>query len=177
MSGENKLESGSGLNLADNLASNLGVFSIKPIAKYLSGARCTLKVGGRIIGFAFSVSWTVETKVTEILTIDNYEPHELAPSRIDVHGSISGFRIPGSGPGQLYMQSDVLNFLHQPYIEIEVRDSQTDEIIFMTKRAMITNRQEAIKTNSLAELTLQFKAIGFRDELTPEPPKEPPKTL
>jgi hypothetical protein len=170
MAGENKLESPGGFDLANNLASNLNVFSIKPIAKYLSGARCTLKVGGRIVGFAFSVSWTIETKVTEILTIDNYEPHELAPSRVDVHGSISGFRIPGSSPGQLHMQPDVLNFLHQPYIEIEVRDSQTDEIIFMTKRAMITNRQEVVKTNSLAELTLQFKAIGFRDELTPEPP-------
>jgi hypothetical protein len=171
MSGENKLESGSGFNLAENLASNLNVFSIKPIAKYLSGARCTLKVGGRIVGFAFSISWNIDTKVTDILTIDNYLPHELVPTRIDVSGSISGFRIPGSGPGMLSMQSDVLNFLHQPYVEIEVRDSQTDEIIFMTKKAMITNRQEAIKTNSLAELTLQFKAIGFRDELSPEPPK------
>ena len=171
MAGENKLESGSGFDLANNLASNLNVFSIKPIAKYLSGARCTLKVGGRIVGFAFSISWNIDTKVTDILTIDNYMPHELAPTRIDVSGSISGFRIPGSGPGILNMQSDVLNFLHQPYMEIEVRDSQTDETIFLTKRAMITNRQEAIKTNSLAELTLQFKAIGFRDELTPVPPK------
>lgn len=171
MAGENKLESGSGFDLANNLASNLNVFSIKPIAKYLSGARCTLKVGGRIVGFAFSISWSIDTKVTDILTIDNYMPHELAPTRIDVSGSISGFRIPGSGPGMLNMQSDVLNFLHQPYVEIEVRDSQTDEIIFLTKKAMITNRQEVVKTNSLAELTLQFKAIGFRDELTPTPPK------
>lgn len=174
MSSNNKIDNPSIVGtLVENAASNLNIFSAKPIAKYLSGARCSLKVNGRLIGFAFSISWNIDTRVTEITTIDNYLPHELAPSRIEVSGSIANFRIPGSGPGVLNMQSTVLNFLQQPYIEIEVRDSQTDEIIFLTKKAMITNRSEAIKSNSLAEMTLQFRAIGFRDDHTPIPPIAP----
>ena len=172
MSSNNKIDNPASIlsTLAENTASNLNIFSLKPIAKYLSGARCILKVNGRLIGFAFGINWSIDTRVTEINTIDNYMPHELAPSRIEVSGSITNFRVPGSGPGVLNIQSTVLNFLQQPYIEIEVRDSQTDEIIFLTKKAMITNRSEAIKSNSLAEMTLQFRAIGFRDDHTPLTP-------
>jgi len=162
------------LSPVDALVNNIveqfgGIFSIKPMAKYLSGARCTLRMNGKIIGFAFSIQWNIATDATEINTIDDYMPYELAPSRITVSGSISGFRIPGSGPGQQLLQTDSLNFLYQRYIEIEVRDSQTNNLIFITRRALITSRSESIKTNSLAEMTLNFKAIGFADE---RPPKQ-----
>jgi hypothetical protein len=170
---DNKLDSGQGLvsGLAGNLASNIdGIFSIKPMAKYLSGARCTLKINGKIIGFAFGISWNIETSVTEINTIDDPLAYELAPQNIAVTGQISGFRIPGSGPGQMLIQGDVLSFVHQRYVEIEVRDTQTDNLIFLTKKAIITNRSESIRTDALAEMTLNFKAIGFADERTPKLP-------
>jgi hypothetical protein len=170
---DNKLDSGQGLvsGLAGNLASNIdGIFSIKPMAKYLSGARCTLKINGKIIGFAFGISWNIETSVTEINTIDDPLAYELAPCNISVTGQISGFRIPGSGPGQMLIQGDVLSFVHQRYVEIEVRDTQTDNLIFLTKKAMITSRSENIRSDALAEMTLNFKAIGFADERTPKLP-------
>ena len=157
--------------LLNNAASNIeGIFSIKPMAKYLSGARCILKVNGKIVGFAFAISWNIETSVTQIDTIDDPLPYELAPANITVNGTISGFRIPGSGPTQQLIQGDVLSFVHQRYIEIEVRDTQTDNLIFLTKRAMITNRSESIRTDALAEMTLNFKAIGWADERTPKLP-------
>lgn len=174
MSNFNKIEDSSfnvGNSVSQNLASNIeGIFSTKPMAKYLSGARCVLRVNGKIIGFAFAISWDIRTSVTEINTIDDYMPYELAPQRIEVNGAISGFRIPGSGPTQQLMQTDILNFLHQRYIEIEVRDSQTDNLIFLTQRAIITSRTENIKTDSLADMTLSFKAIGWVDERTPKDP-------
>lgn len=100
----------------------------------------------------------------EITTIDNYLPHELAPSRIEVNGTISAFRIPGSGPGAMKMQTDMLSFLQQRYIDIEVRDSQSDNLIFKTNKALITRRSESMKTGSLADMSLEFRAIGFVDE-------------
>jgi len=156
-------------DIFDNAASNLtSIFSIKPMAKYLSGARCVLRVNGKIVGFAFGISWKIDTAVTEIRTIDDYFPYELAPQQISVEGTISGFRIPGFGPGKELMQTDALAFLHQRYIEIEVRDSQTDNLIFTTKRALVTSRSENVKANQLADMTLNFKAIGWADERTPD---------
>ena len=170
---DNKLDNSQGLvgGLAANLAENInGIFSIKPMAKYLSGARCILKVNGKIVGFAFGISWNIETSVTEINTIDDPLAYELAPENITVTGQISGFRIPGSGPGVQLIQGDILSFAHQRYIEIEVRDDQTDALIFLTRKAMITNRSENIRSDALAEMTLNFKAIGWADERTPKLP-------
>lgn len=170
---ENVLDNDKSLiqKLGANAASNIeGIFSAKPMAKYLSGARCTLKVNGKIIGFAFAISWNIKTMVTEINTIDDYLPYELAPQRISVDGAISGFRIPGSGPSQQLIHTDIESFLHQRYIDIEVRDTQTDNLIFLANKAMIVSRSEDIKTDALADMTLQFKAIGWVDERSPKLP-------
>ena len=170
---ENRLDNdpSAAQRVGQNLVSNIeGIFSTKPMAKYLSGARCVLRIDGKIVGFAFAISWNIKTAVTEINTIDDYLPYELAPQRITVEGAISGFRIPGSGPTQKLIQTDIESFLHQRYIDIEVRDSQTDNLIFLANRAMITGRQENVKSDALADMTLSFKAIGWLDERSPKLP-------
>ena len=157
--------------LANNLASNVtGLLSTRPQAKYASGARCLLKVNGKLVGFAFGISWRITTQVTEIRTIDNYLPYELAPQMITVDGTISALHIPGQGIGAQLWQPDVLNFLSQQYISIEARDSSTDQLLFYTGEAMITSRTEDIRIDQLANVTLTFKAIGFRDERAPAVP-------
>lgn len=173
MGGKNKIDNNPSVieRVGQNALTNLeGIFSLKPMAKYLSGARCVLRMNGKIVGFAFGISWNITTDATEINTIDDYLPYELAPSRITVTGQITGFRIPGSGPGQQLLQPDVLSFLHQRYVEIEVRDSQTDNLIFLTKKALITNRSESVRSDALAEMSLNFKAIGYADERIPQVP-------
>jgi hypothetical protein len=170
---KNAIDDGQGLleKLAGNAVSNIdGIFSLKPMAKYLSGARCIIKINGKIAFFAFAISWNIETSVTEINTIDDPLAYELAPSNIRVSGTISGFRVPGSGPTQQLIQGDVLSFVHSKYVEIEVRDSQTDNLIFLTRKAIITGRSENIRTDALAEMTLNWKAIGWADERTPKLP-------
>ena len=158
-----------GTQLADNLASNVsGIFSTKSAARYASGARTTMKINGKISGFAFGVSWRINTAVTEINTIDDVFPAELAPQRINVEGTISALHIPGQSAGTELWQPDALNFLFQQYITIEVRDSATDQLLFYTSKAMITSRVEELRVDSLANVTLSWKAIGFQDERKPE---------
>ena len=153
----------------DNIASNVtGIFSTKSAARYASGARTTLKINGKVSGFAFGVSWRINTAVTEINTIDDYFPAELAPQRISVEGSVSMLHIPGQSAGTELWQPDALNFLFQQYITIEVRDSATDQLLFYTSKAMVTSRAEDIRVDSLANVTLQWKAIGYQDERKPE---------
>ena len=158
-----------GTQLANNLAQNIsGIVSTKQTAKYASGARTILKINGKPCGFAFGVSWRITTMATELQTIDDVFPAELVPQRVSVEGTISALHIPGQGVGQQLWQPDALNFLFQQYITIEVRDSATDQLLFYTSKAMITSRQEDIRVDQLANVQLNFRAIGFQDERKPE---------
>jgi hypothetical protein len=160
-----------GTSLANNVASNIsGILSTKPSAKYASGPRCALKINNQLVGFAFDFSFRMNTTVVEVNTIDDYLPYELAPQRITCEGTISALHIPGTSAGTLLWQPDILNFLFQQYISIEVRDSATDQLLFFTDKAMITSRAEDIKVDSLAQVQLSWRAIGFRDERAPELP-------
>lgn len=158
-----------GQRLTDNVASNVsGIFSTKQSAKYASGARCILKINGRVSAFAFGISWKITTSVKELLTIDDYFPVELIPQRVRVEGTISALHIPGTSAGTELWQPDALNFLFQQYIKIEVRDSATDQLLFYTDKAMVVSRAEDIKVDSLASVSLQWIAIGFQDERPPK---------
>lgn len=155
-------------DITKNLNSNVnGIFSTKPAAKYASGARTVIKINGKIASFAFAVSWRITTQVTEIQTIDDYLPYELAPQRVTVEGTISALHIPGQSPGTELWQPDALNFLFQQYLTIEVRDT-TDQLLFYTSTAMITSRSEDIRVDALSNVQLSWKAIGFQDERKPE---------
>lgn len=155
-------------NIVDNVASNVaGVFSTKPSARYASGARCILKINGKIAAFAFGIAWRINTPVVEINTIDDYFPHELAPQRVTVDGTISALHIPGQSAGTEMWQADAINFLFQQYLTIEVRDT-TDQLLFYTNKALITSRAEDIKVDSLSNVQLTWRAIGFQDERKPE---------
>lgn len=159
-------------SIADNAIGSAigGVLSTRPSARYVSGARCILKVNGQLIGFAFGISWNINNSITRINTIDDYNSWELAPKRVDVTGTISCLHIPGQGAGASLMQADVLSFLFQNYITIECRDSRTNQLLFLTDKAMVTSRNQSVSVESLSTVTLNWEAIGYQDERTPNPP-------
>ena len=159
-----------GKRVEDNVRKQFQPLVGRPTAKYASGARCILKINDEICGFAFGITWRIVTQSIEINAIDDPFPHELAPQRITVDGTISALHIPGEGVGVKLWQPDVLNFLFQRYITIEVRDTVTDALLFYTDKAMITSRQEDIKVDSLASVQLSWRAIGYNDERKPAPP-------
>jgi hypothetical protein len=159
-------------NALTNAISNLsGIISTKPTAKYASGARCVLRINGDIVGFAFAISWRINTMAVEINTIDDYEAYELAPQRVTVEGSISMLHIPGTSAGTQLWQADAFSFLFHKYVGIEVRDSQTDNLLFATAKAVMISRTEEHRVDQLANVTLNWRAIGFLDEKPPEEPE------
>ncbi len=155
--------------LLDNaISGNVGgIVSSRPSAKYMSGARCVLRINSKPVAFAFGISWRIDTTFMELNVIDNPLVEELVPKMIRVSGSISALHIPGKGPGAQLWQGDVLSFLFHQYITIEVRDSETQKLLFFAPQAVITSRQEDIKVDDLAQLSLSFIAIGFKDEKEP----------
>jgi hypothetical protein len=149
-----------------------GIFSTRASAKYISGARTILRINGKPVGFAFGVSWRIDTLFAEINAIDNPLPEELVPRAIKVAGDIAALHIPGQSPGVELWQPDVLSFLFHQYITIEVRDSATNQLLFFAPKAVIASRQENIRIDDLAQISLSFQAIGFRDEKDPTYPNE-----
>ncbi len=145
-----------------------GIVSARQIVKYASGARTILKVNDEIVGFAFSISWNISTEHKDIYTLDEYLPSDTAPSIVSVTGSIGAFHIPGSGPTKKEFQANYKSFLQHKYITIEVRDTQTDELLFFTNKAYITNRSQSLNTGQLSKMTLNFRAIGWLDEINPK---------
>lgn len=158
-----------GQQALDNvISSNIGgIFSSRPSARYMTGARCVLRINSQPVAFAFAVSWRIDTEYAEINVIDNPEAEELAPKAINVSGSISALHIPGRGPGAQLWQGDAIGFLFHQYITIEVRDSVTNQLLFFAPKAAIVSRQEEVKADEMAQISLNFIAIGFRDEKEP----------
>jgi hypothetical protein len=137
----------------------------------MSGARTVLKINGRVVGFAFSVSWSIQTDAREIYTIDDVLPHEIAPTKILVEGTLGLLQIPGRSPQNERIQSDSLAFLSNKYITIEIRDSSSDQLIFKADKAIVTNQQSQINADDMATTTLNWKAVGWQAETPPQPPE------
>ena len=153
-------------SVSNNMRSSAGgIFSTSNSGKFISGARCTIKINGRIAVFATGVSWRVSTDQDEIFTIDSTTAWEMAPKRIQVDGTISGFHIPGWTPSAQNFQADVLSFMFHKYLTIEVRDRVSDTMMFVTNKAVITDWSEQVNTENLATMTLKWKAIGWISEL------------
>lgn len=161
-----------GRKIADNAAGQLtNIAGSRPVGKYMTGARVKLRINKKLVGFAFGISWRIDTEQMEINTIDDYLPSELAPTRIRISGTINALHIPGQSASKEQYQSNVLSFLAHQYITIEARDSQTDELLFYTTKAVIVSRQEDLTAGQLGKVSLQFMAIGWQDELKPTLPK------
>lgn len=152
----------------DLIGSALGPMQIfRPIGKYMTGARAIIKVNNKLAGFAFNISWNVNTTYQEIFELDSYVPYELAPTLITVTGTIGMFHIPGKGPVAEGFQPNVLSFLHHKYITIQVVDSSTGNIMLNIERAVITNKSQALNAGDVSQIQLSWKAIGWSDDQPP----------
>lgn len=154
--------------IGKNIAGQLGtVFTLKPQAKYLTGARTIVRLNGDLVAFAFQVTWSCRTEVTEIYTIDDPLPWEIAPKTISVTGTLGLFQLPGHSPTARLMQADIANFLMNKYIDIEVKDAATDNVMFKTNKAIVTGQQGEISSERLSTMTLTWTAIGWQAENVP----------
>ena len=156
--------------LADDLVkSALGPLQVfRPMGKFMNGSRAIIKVNGKIAGFAFGVSWNIATIHNEVFELDNFLPYELAPTLLRVSGSLSMFHMPGKGPSNLNMQANRMSFLHQKYVTIQIVDQQTSNIILNVQKAVITNRSQALQAGEQSTIVLDWMAIGWQDDQTPE---------
>jgi hypothetical protein len=160
-------------NVGESLV-NSAIGALSPFnnfGRYLTGSRAIIKINDNLFGFAFGVTFNIQTMVEEINTIDDWTPYELAPSRIAVNGTLSMFHIPGKSPTRELVQANVLSFLFHKYVTISISDQTTGQKIFETRKAFITGRRQSVNAGELSSMTLEWKAIGFIDDMTPAYPE------
>lgn len=173
---KNKFTDAGNTDIIEDLASDLidkafGALSpLNNVGRYITGSRAIIKINDKLAGFAFKCSYRIDTTQDEITTIDDYTPWEIAPKRVSVSGSMSMFHIPNKGPAKELIQANVLSFMHHKYITIELRDQTTDALIFKTNKAVITNKQQVLQAGEISTIDLQWKAIGWIDEMQPSIP-------
>lgn len=136
--------------------------------RYMTGSRAVIKVNGKLFGFAFGVTYNIQTAAEENWTIDDYTPYELMPGKVMVNGTIGMFHIPGKGPTKELVQANLLSYLMHRYITIEISDQMTGQKIFKTERAVITGKSQTLAAGEISTIQLTWKAIGWIDELTPK---------
>jgi hypothetical protein len=160
-------------DVASNALSSFStIFTLRPQAKYVTGARTILRINGSPVAFAFQISWNVRTDATEIYTIDDPLPWEIAPKQIEVTGTLGLLQIPGQSPNAMNYQADIGAFLMNRYISIEVKDATTDAILFKAGSAMIVGQQGEINSEQIGRTTLTWRAIGWQAE-NPSTPLKP----
>ena len=166
---ENGTLTGKVKGLSDNLLNSAvgGLSPLNNFGRYMTGARAVIKINDKLFGFAFGVNFNITTEHEENRTIEDWFAYELMPTRVTVNGTIGMFHIPNKGPSIQLVQSNALSFLMHKYITIEITDQTTGQLIFLTKKAVITSRSQDLQAGEISTIKLSWKAIGWADELNP----------
>lgn len=163
---ENGTIAGKASGLAESLIKSAAVgIGFSDLGRYMTGSRAVIKVNNKLYGFAFSVTYNIKTEYVENTTIDSYIAYELMPTRISVDGTMSMFHIPDKSPTKQFVQANVASFLMHKYITIEISDQMTGQVVFKTNRAVITNKSQTLTAGELSTIILNWKALGWTDEL------------
>ena len=137
--------------------------------KIFSGAKAILKINQKLLVFAQDCSYSINTDVSEIETIDESVAEELAPSRIRVEVTCTKFRIPGETAQALKAQPGVLNNLIGQYSTIEICDRSviSNGTILYVPRAKMVSCTGGAGSRRLSTETWTFRGLGWWNETEP----------
>lgn len=133
---------------------------------YFTGARAKLMINGNTIGAALEVSWTVNSSIQEIRTIDNFLPVELVPGQMSIKATLKRVVDPRRTLGGDGLYPTIQSYLHQPYAQIEIRD-RLGTTIFLAK-GMFTDLQGSVSNGQLGIESLSFVGYYWRENVSQE---------
>jgi hypothetical protein len=132
-----------------------------------SGARCVVSINGTPIAAGFVADYTIETRATEIETVDSVIPGELAPERIRVAMNLRVYRTPdndpilsGYAPGSASLgQTEQKAFSQSKYLYIEIKDTN-DRTVMHIPKAWLVRRSGQLQMGDL--MTESWSIIGMQ---------------
>jgi hypothetical protein len=127
-------------------------------ASTLSGAAIKLYVSGILYPQAQSVTLTIDYGEEPIYGIDSALPQEIRQTRISIQGSVSGVRILTDSGLQTNGIIPILkNSLHAPYISIEIRERESDAVLYFIQGVKVTSESFRAVSKGKIELSFNFK--------------------
>ncbi len=103
---------------------------IGQIPFYSTGARALVRIGGRPIGIAQEIKWTISYNAEPINTVDTVHAWDIDIGLSRINASLSSFIDPTKGPESDYMFHTMQSAIHQPFVEMQVLDKFGTSIFF-----------------------------------------------
>lgn len=126
-------------------------------SQILTGANIKLYINNQVYKEVQSVSFSVDYGETEIYGIDSLYAQEIAPTRIQVRGSVQGIRVKLSGGLQAKNIRTLFNDMAaSPYISLRISDRYSGEDIIFIPNAKVTRESHSIATKSTYKLSFEF---------------------
>lgn len=139
------------------------------IAETMVGARALTYVGGRIVGSATSISFSVAHGVEAIHTLGRYESQENVTTSYEaVPVTLNGYRIIGKGPyhkenGQSVVTAPGEIFKNVEF-DIHVEDRETKKTVLRITRCRATGLNADMAAKATQSYTATFLGIIMQDE-------------
>lgn len=143
------------------------------LPQLLSGQRIAVSLNGKEIAYGVVMDFNIDTHVSETRGVDSVLPIELYRSFVSVAMSLRVYRTPENDPGTLGLmpakmdhENDQLasGFAVGRYMQIEVRDQQTDKIVLYFPRALMSSRSGSTSAGDLTTETWSVVCIGYRSQ-------------
>jgi hypothetical protein len=126
----------------------------------LTGAQIELWINNKQYKEVESLTFNVSYGEEAIYGIDSPYPQEIAVTRIEVAGSVSGLRLKLSGGLQAKnMRSLFMDVMSSPYISIRVTDRVTQEDILFIPQAKITREAHTVPSRGTYKLNFDFRGL------------------
>lgn len=131
------------------------------------GAGVRLSINGKVVGFATGLSWSRSVNTKVINEMDNPFAKEIMPTTYSIVGSLSGFRLRGSGglDGAGIMDlSSMAKFFTQKYCVIEIVDILSGATIASMKFVVFDSDSWQVQTKAVITFSGTFKAVFMGNE-------------
>jgi hypothetical protein len=126
----------------------------------MTGAQIQIWANNQQYKQVANITFTVSYGTEEIYGIDSPYAQELAEEKVQVSGTITGFRLKLSGGLQAKTLRPLFSDISAaPYISIRVTDRSTSEDIIFFPQAKVTSETHTIPIKGVYSLNFTFKAI------------------
>lgn len=130
-----------------------------------------LIVNGSVVGFATGLSFSRSVVTKVINQIDSPFAAEIMPTSYMVQGSITGFRVRGSGGLDGYGWMDLSSptaYFNQKYCVIEVVDIVSGTTMYTIQKVVFDTDSWSMQSKGLVTFSANFKAVFISNELSDE---------
>lgn len=133
-----------------------------------NGAKATVMINNVIVAAAFVADYVIETRASELETIDSVTPIELMPERIRVSLSLRVYRSPDNdpvrdkiAPGRADLGAQAqYGFTQANYITVEIKDNYDQTILYIPK-CWVVSRSGNMSAGDFIVETWSILGMGY----------------